>query len=198
MDYKKVLGDNIQLHQRLDVNAPPRDVKGYYTDWEGWHGSDIDKQHKEHPYTAHSENGNVFVLFSKITHTKTNLLILNSCAVLSLLLLAGLFMWRQRQHSYDLRSIALFSFCLYMVADLFSPVWRHQYYTLQWLFAVLLAAAAYEPRERKWFMLMGLALLLNVLNIPFIKMEHTIGEYLLLGVLLVISYRRVGDVKRET
>jgi hypothetical protein len=190
MDYKKVLGDNIRLHQRLDVNAPPRDVKGYYTDWEGWHQRDISRVHAEHPYTAHSENGNVFVLFSKITHTKTNLLILNSCAALSLLLLAGVFIWRQQQRSYDLRAIALFGFCLYMVADLFSPVWRHQYYTLQWLFPVLLAAAYYEPRQQKWYLLAGLALLLNILNIPVVKMEHTMGEYLLLGVLLVMSYKR--------
>jgi len=189
MDYKKVLGDNIRLHQSLDVNAAPRDIKGYYTDWEGWHAQDISRQHVEHPHTAHSENGNVFVLFSKITHTKTNLLILNTCAALSLLLLTGVFLWRQKQRSYDLRAIALFSFCLYMVADLFSPVWRHQYYTLQWLFPVLLAAAYYEPRQRKWFMLIGLALLLNVLNIPFVKMEHTMGEYLLLGVLIFMSYR---------
>ena len=189
MDYRQFLGDNIKLHQSLDVNAPPRQGKPYYSDWEGWHQSAIDESNARFPFPAHSENGNVFVVFSKITHTKTNLLILNTCAVLTMLLLAGLFVWRKRKSAdYDMPSLAIFSFCLYMVADLFSPVWRHQYYTLQWLFPVLLAAANYKPEQRKWFVLMGLALLLNILNIPFVKMEHTIGEYLLLLVLLGLSY----------
>ena len=194
-DYRKFLGENIKLHQSLDVNAPPGETASYYADWEGWRQSDIDKSHAQHPYTAHSENGNVFVLFNKITHIKTNVTILNATSVLVLLLLSGFFLWYKRKEGYnDPGSIAIFAFCLYMVSDLFSPVWRHQYYTLQWLCPVLLAAAAFNPGQRKWFILLGLALVLNILNIPFIKMEHTIGEYMMLIILLFLSIARPPQI----
>ncbi|MBS1566174.1 MAG: hypothetical protein JST39_17455, partial [Bacteroidetes bacterium] len=186
-----------KLHQSLDVKAPPKDIPGYFEDWEGWRKEDIDRAHAEHPYTPHSENGNVFVIFSKITHTKTNLTLLNGSFLLCALILLGFFIARHRRKPYDLSQIAMFGFCIYMLSDLFSPVWRHQYYTVQWLFPVLLAAANYRPEQRKWFIAIGLALLLNIVNIPFVKMEHTIGEYMLLLVLLYLSIFPTNDKQPE-
>jgi len=183
MDYKIFLGEQIKIHQRSGGDAAP--PQAVYANWEGWRQSDIDASYARFPYNKHSEHGNVFVLFEKIFHRKTNVVILSTASVLILLLLTGLFIWKRRsEDGYDPLLVAVFSFCLYMVSDLFSPVWRFQYYTLQWLCPILLVAAAWKPGQRKWFALLALALVLNVLNIPFMKMEHTIGEYLMLVVLL--------------
>lgn len=189
-DYRQFVGKSIQMHQSAGIDLVPQNNKPYYTDWEGWHQSAIKKSMAQYPFTLHCEHGNVFLLFDKITHTRLPLAVLNGSAAFIILLLLWLFARRQKQGVQDLHVVAIAGFCLYMVSDLFSPVWRHQYYTVQWLFPVLLAAAHYKPEQRKWFIGIGVALLLNILNTSFIKMEHTIGEYLLLGVLLGMSFMR--------
>jgi hypothetical protein len=136
------------------------------------------------------------VLFEKIFHRKTNVAILSTASVMIMLVLLFVFIRKRwREDGYDPLSVAVFGFCLYMVSDLFSPVWRFQYYTLQWLCPVLLVASAYKPGQRKWFILLGVALVLNILNIPFVKMEHTIGEYLMLLVLLAASFGPLATPK---
>jgi hypothetical protein len=77
-----------------------------------------------------------------------------------------------------------------MLVDLFSPVYRHQYYGVQWLFPLLLAASVYKPANRGFYVALLTGLLLNVINTGFIKMEHSLGEYLILITLLWLSLNR--------
>jgi len=186
MDYKNFLGEQIKIHQGSGGDAaPPQPV---YANWEGWRQSDIDASYARFPYDKHSEHGNIFVLFEKIVHRKTNVAVLSTALVIVLLALLVVFIRKRRlEADYDPLPVAVFGFCLYMISDLFSPVWRFQYYTLQWLCPVLLVAAAYKPGQQKWFILLGFMLALNILNIPFIKMEHTLGEYGMLAVLLLLA-----------
>jgi hypothetical protein len=94
---------------------------------------------------------------------------------------------RRRNGSADLLGLAILGFCLYMVSDLFSPVYRRQYYTLQWIGPVLLFAGLYTPYLRRSYLLLVAALLLNIVHLGFIKMGNTIGEYLILAVLIAFS-----------
>ncbi len=160
LDYATFLSKGVKVHQAMG-NAPTGPTIFPYPglEYEGWQMKDIQASFARLPYNKHSENGNVFVLFEKIFHRKTNVTILNTACIACIALLLGLYAWvyRSRTAMPGILSIALFGFCLYMVTDLFSPVWRHQYYTTQWLCPLLLAAANYKPSQKKWFILLALA-----------------------------------------
>ncbi len=193
LDYQKYLVEVVKIHQSCQATVSSPVGRFNYRDWEGWQKDKIDESVAKFPYEPHSENGNVFVLFEKLFHKKTNVAILSITSVVIMVsLLAFFFLNNRTRGEYSLVHIALFGYCLYMISDLFSPMWRHQYYTVQWLFPLLLAASAYKPAQRNLFIFLGFAMLMSILNIPFIKMEHTIGEYCWLGALLYYSLRMPG------
>jgi hypothetical protein len=74
-----------------------------------------------------------------------------------------------------------------MISDLFSPIWRHPYYFVQWIFPLLLAASIYHPRHKALYWLMLATILLSYFHFPFLKMGNTIGEYSMLATLLFLS-----------
>ena len=106
------------------------------------------------------------------------------------------FFTRRKYDTLSLPNIALLAFCLYMISDFSSPIWRHQYYTVQWLFPLLVAATVYKPANKWLYGGLLFGLLLNIINTDYIKMEHTIGEYLIFGILLYMSLgKRLEDTK---
>jgi hypothetical protein len=189
IDYKRAIAVEVKLHQ----SGIPFDTAAqryYYTDWDGWRKHDIEVSAAKFPYVPHNEHGNAFILYEKIFHRKTNLTILYLASATTILFLFTVFAWRNRSATVaDLPRITVFGFCLYMVSDLFSPVWRHQHYTIQWLCPLLLVAATFRPSQKLLLAILGFGLLLNIVNLDFMKMEHTIGEYLLLMVLLLAALR---------
>ena len=78
-----------------------------------------------------------------------------------------------------------------MISDFFSPIARHIYYTVQWSFPLLLAATLYKPKYNLLYGLLLLGLVLNLIDTSYIKMEHTIGEYIwMIGfILLAFKYQ---------
>jgi hypothetical protein len=189
LDYKKFLGEVVKGHQ-AGIDFSKRISKDVYPghNYEGLRREEIDAAFEKLPYKAHSEHANVFVLYENIFHRKVNLAILGMACIACMVVLAGCYVWthRSRTVEYDLLSLAILGYCLYMIADLFSPVWRHQYYTTQWLCPLLLAASAWRPSQRNFFLLLGAGLVLNIVNLSFMKMEHSIGEYLFCLVLLLM------------
>ncbi len=80
--------------------------------------------------------------------------------------------------------VAIFGFCLYMVSDFLSPVLRAQYYGLQWAFPLLLLAAYFDKRQGVIYIWLIAGFLLNIVNTPYLKMRHSIGELIILFTLL--------------
>jgi len=194
-DYAKAIKATIKVHQTSPVvakklagaNAPKQLVRNY----EGWDFAQIEQQTKDIKPDLHSENGNVYIIYYHLFKRMLPLAWLNLLSLLSVgTLLTFFFLYRKKFNLLTLPNAALFGYCLYMVVDLFSPVCRHQYYTVEWLFPILLAASLYKPANKWLYAGLLLGLLLNVINTSFIKMEHTIGEYLLLLVLLVLCLTR--------
>ena len=191
-DYRLAMGEHFKEHQGLHPAVQRNDPGPDYPRWEGVDVAALDKEEINNPMNQHSENGNVFVIARDLLHWKmppSLLLILSLCTVFLLTVL--FYFFRVRQGNYDPAVVAILGFCLYMISDLFSPVFRHQYYTVQWIFPLLLAGAIYRPAFRWPFRLIVFGLLLNISKISFIKMQHTIGEYLILAalMLLVLSYK---------
>lgn len=192
-DYQLSMGQHIKEHQDLHPALQINDPSPNYPRWEGVDIPALDSAELDNSMNRHSENGNFFVLYNNFFHRKISPPLLITASLGLIFLLTVLFWFhRVRKGGADPVAVTILGYCLYMISDLFSPVHRHQYYTVQWIFPLLLAASLIPPRWRASFGLMMAGLLLNISKIGFIRMQHTIGEYLILAalVLLAFSYRQ--------
>ncbi len=190
LDYKESVAQQIKVHQDLGPAFRQNEPDPCYRYWEGWDMEEVGKSERDHPANIYSENGNVFVLVRHLLHLKISpgLLTMLSAGLMALIVFTWAMISRKRTTIITPVNIAIGGFCLYMISDLFSPVYRHQYYTVQWLFPLLLIAAGFK-RSFKWmYLLLLLGIGLNMLNTDLMKMEHTMGEYLLLFTCLLFSF----------
>ena len=188
-DYRLAMSEQIKIHQDLGPIRQRNAPDPGYPRWEGINVQVRDSMEVKDPIKIYSENGNVFVLFSNFLHRKISyplLFILSLCCIS--LLTALFYFYTVRKGYHDLAGIVILGYCLYMLSDLFSPVYRHQYYTVQWIFPMLLAAAMVQSRLKWPFVLILTGLLLNISKIGPIRMQHTLGEYLILTALILLSF----------
>jgi len=187
-DYKRMLEEQMKVHQELPHEVVHNDPDPHYRYWEGLDMSAVDDNMKHTWSNVYSENGNVFVLSRLLLHRKPSVTTLGLLCMTVLVGLTALWYFMRRSSGGgDITRMAIFGFCLYMVADLFSPIYRHQYYTVQWIFPLLLAAVIWSPQRKRWYGVLLIGLLLSIIHLPFVKMGNTIGEYLILFALLAIS-----------
>ena len=199
--YTYSVQEAIKGHQSFFYpRKPPQPIKmAPLSEWEGWKKAAIDSMNIVIQPHRYSEHGNVFVVYRAITKKHMPVRVMNLLSALFILVFAGIcFRLRKTQQHIELPNIAILGFCLYMISDLFSPVWRHQYYTTQWLFPLLLATAVYHKTNKRLYALLLAGLLLNILNTSYMKMEHTIGEYLMLFTLLYLSLMKplAGEMEK--
>jgi hypothetical protein len=110
-----------------------------------------------------------------------------------------LFYLRHRPFSaVPLEQWAIFAFCLYMMVDLFSPIYRIQYYSVQWLFPLLVAATSAGARQWRWMGLLAGYLILTIVHLPWGAKQNTLEEYALLAVLLGFSQFSTGGKGSKT
>lgn len=192
-DYYVNIGEQEKIHHYLhpaeQVNAPDP----CYYDWEGMHGPKIDPFDDNLPMQVHTEIGNVFYLGSLIFKWNMPIPFLLSALAAVLLLLTVLYYFSVRRSQsirwavFEPATTLIFGYCLYMIADLFSPIVRNQYYTVQILFLVLLSPGI-PWLSGKWVQTAILTgIILNITHFSFIKMQHTIGEYLIIGTITLYS-----------
>ncbi|MDP4149282.1 MAG: glycosyltransferase 87 family protein [Bacteroidota bacterium] len=194
VDYREGVTEQIKMHQHLHPALQQNEPDPHLAVFEGIDQRAVAELEARQPLSLFSENGNVFVLVEKLFHRRLSLTMMSVAAGTLILLLTGLYFLRLRHSppgpstpgppASTLQHAAIMGFCLYMVSDLFSPVYRHQYYTVQWICPLLIAAALFEPALRRYYILLLAGLLLNIFHADFIKMGHTLGEYLLLVTLL--------------
>lgn len=186
--YKKNVFAHAVFHQNDDTAIQHVDHSNSFNN------NDIHDVENEPIY---SENGNFFVIFKKISGIKVSMdFLIFATLILNALLCAAFFKKDFHQES-SLVIVCIFGACLYMISDLLSPIHRHQYYTVQWFFPLLIALALYEKKFRVIYYAIGLGLLLNIINTPLLKMEHTLGEYiwLLTLMILVFGYKSKKQIK---
>jgi hypothetical protein len=193
-EYFSFVKESIYWHQRDGVNPATSGINTNvrYERWEGIVSQGLNETGPVNITLPHSENGNFFVIYNKLFPNRISTLAL-SITCCSLIILLLLFFYTVSRGSLSLSNhaylIMIFGFCLYMLSDLFSPIYRHQYYTVQWFFTVLLFLGMPKKLfERKYVVLVLTGVFLNMINIPFLKMEHTLGEYLILFSLLLFSF----------
>lgn len=188
--YKENITQQIKLHQHESPEVQKNDPDPAFPDWEGISRQEIKRQGELFPDKIFSENGNAFVMVQQLVHQKPGKQLLAALSGCCMVLLLLTFYFIHRREGFTLTGIALVGFCMFMIADLFSPVYRHQYYAVQWLFPLLLSAAVYQPAFIKIYIILAAGLVLNIINIALLPMEHSIGEYIMLVGFIVLSLQR--------
>lgn len=181
MQYQIVSHQNLP-HSFIKVDTPPV--------LNSLEGLDLYEQRKkalEDPFPNHSENGNVFFVYNTLTKSHMGVAAIYVSYVCTVLLLILLFICMKASPTD--RSLVLFAFILYMVTELFTPVHRHQYNSVQWLPLVLLSIPINSRLISIGCLLVFAGIVLNISNTPLIPMRHTIGEYLLLTGLLLAVFK---------
>jgi hypothetical protein len=179
----------VLIHQGLYTEAAPSQY--YLKDqFEVLEGCDFRKSAElelEDHIIVHHESPNMFVVYSALTHSKIPLTVLNLTSAGVIILLSILFYLRNRSHPANELQIILFGFTLYMIVELFNPVYRHEYNTVQWFPLVLAGLLVNKSWKSPEYILIFIGLLLNITNTTWIPMRHTIGEFCWLTALLLIT-----------
>ncbi|HEV2482197.1 MAG TPA: glycosyltransferase 87 family protein [Puia sp.] len=152
--------------------------------WEG-----VDQFHNQPPSALSTrESSNFFLVYHKLFSRFMSLGLLTFFAAASITLLCVYFGWKNyRRRDIPMAQLALFGYCLYMITDMLSPVFRWPYYSVQWLFPVLLVLTGYPSRRRLYYALLFTGLGLLVINFGFTAYQHAAGDYLLLVTLLLLA-----------
>ncbi len=184
-DYAANVSEASQLNQADTYTRQINEPDPRFPRWEGVDTMESYRYMQAPPARIYSENGNFFVFYKFFFHRKLPVAVL---ALLSLLLVLSLAIAFYVQHrppdNPTMAAAAIFGCCLFMIPDLFSPIYRHQYYTVQWFLPLMIAAADFSSRFAREYALLLLGFLLNCIHLPFVKMENSIGEYLI-GIILL-------------
>lgn len=186
-DYYYALQEQVKLHQDASPTLQQNEKLPVLDKLEGFDFNEVNENYKLHPINIHSENGNFFVLVEKITHFKISsnaLMIILASAIVSLSIL---FLFLRTRIHFETWQIILFSSLLYMLAEMMSPIHRHQYNTVQWLPILLLVFVFIEKIPPGLILLVLLGYILNVTYFEFIPLRHTIGECIWLISLFLIA-----------
>jgi len=183
-EYNKALSEQVKLHQDLGNTKQKNAILPKYNLFEGW---DFEKAEQALPYApspANNENGNVFVLVKSKFKYKIPMELLVILPLFISSFMCIIFWYkciRKKKDAPSISNIAIFSFCVYMIFDLWSPIYRSGlYYFCQWAFPVILVAAGYNNKYWKAYSFILIGLILNIVEIRFLRSEHSIGEYILL------------------
>jgi hypothetical protein len=195
-DYLNAMKWQIQLHQSANDGLPPTPVSTalQISNIEGFDLAEAKRRSEIYPVKEHSENGNVFVFYFKIFHKKLSLLALNAGMVFTVALLSLLFYFHIRKHPAQILQILLFGLTLYMIVELFTPIYRRQYNTVQWFPMVLTGFLLITDWKSRIFLFMIMGLILNIVNFSGLPMRHTIGEFCWLTGLLLLVFSSKGTL----
>lgn len=195
LDYFEATNEHVKIHQGLNPSVQLND-KANFSEVEGFrlqgYQNDVTRKYK-----AYVEHGNFFwiiYLLSGYHIPPGQLLVLVVAAILACL---ALFYRMQKKTGgeFSLEVVLLLGYCLYMISDLGVPVYRGHYNVVQWLFPLLLIPVTFQVRYSWLYLLMLIALILNIHYKPFLPMQHVVAEYLWLASFLVYTfiYRKTQD-----
>ena len=186
LDYKHLLQEYVKLNQDLGPATAHNDPDPRFAKWEGIDKPAADSLSLHGIEKVYKENGNVFVLYKLVVHRRLPPVVWEMISIALIAAFGGCFYLRHRSFA-SVSQLAIFAFCLYMINDLFSPVHRHQYYEVQWLCPLFLAAATAQRRYLPVYVCVIAGLFLGTVHFSFLKMQNTVGEYLILASLLALS-----------
>jgi hypothetical protein len=189
-DYERAISEHMKIHIG-EKKTVSNDNANKYISWEGWNSDSIAKSNMMFPLKLHVEMCNIWLLAKTEFHQTISIKLIN------IILFAGIsslmIFFYVRQHpdgNAGISLIAIFGFCVYTFSEYLSPITRFEYYGVQMAFPLFLIAAYYDKKMLLIYILLFAGLLLNIFNIPFIKMRHTVGELIILFTLLWLCFSK--------
>jgi hypothetical protein len=159
----------MKIHQQKQPSLQQNEKDPGFSTWEGWNRLEIEKAKAGVLGVLHSEHGNVFVLARRGLGLQLSPTFLIVTSLSLICIFTFLFYFVHRQSGFNIYNTAILGFCLYMISDLFSPIYRFEYYTVQWFFPILLAASGYVKTYKWIYIAIAAGLIFNIINSPFIK-----------------------------
>jgi hypothetical protein len=196
-DYLSGMKMHVQLHQDADNGLPPAHIteESKFPNIEGFDIAETERLPVMYPIKIYSENGNIFVIYYRIFHKKLPLYILLTGMFVTVGTLVILFFLHSRKYTPQVLQILIFGLSLYMIVEIFNPIYRHQYNTVQWFPLVLAGFLPLPDWKNRIFIFLLLGLLLNIININWLPMRHTMGEFCwLTGLLFLVFSTRTKQV----
>jgi uncharacterized membrane protein (UPF0136 family) len=189
-DYINGMKMHVQLHQDADNGFPPAHIteESRFSNLEGFDIAETERLPIIYPIKIYSENGNIFVIYYRIFHRKLPLNVLITGMFFTVCILTVWFFMRSRKYTPQVLQILIFSLSLYMIVEIFNPIYRHQYNTVQWFPLVLAGFLPLPDWNNKIFIFLILGLVLNIVNLNWLPMRHTLGEFCWLTGLLMLVF----------
>lgn len=189
-DFRYAMIEQLKSHQELGAAVQYNEPNPGLITWEGWNMHTVAEDAARFPYTYNQEHGNVFVFMNHLFHIKTSVGVLTTLCFVTMAILLFLFFYiRKGTALYNLHTLSLLAFIIYMITDLFSPIHRFLYYGVQWLFPLLIIASNFNKRYKWIYCGLATGLLLNSLNLSFIPMIQSLGEYIIFFFIIVYIFR---------
>jgi hypothetical protein len=182
--------DRELLRSQVLDNIPFDNIEGYDV-------KEVAYYLKKYPIRTYSENGNIFVLYHKLTKTRMSATLLGTLWAISMILVSVLFYYSNGKQTPAVIKIVLAGFLLYMISELLSPIHRPQYNTVQWFPLVLTGILLIRDCKTIVFFLLVLGLILNIINVEWLLVRHTLGEFAWLGALLLLIFTSHPDKKHK-
>jgi hypothetical protein len=189
-DYLNAMKMQVQLHQAADNGLPPAHfwTDSKFPNVEGYNIAEVHQLSVAHPINVYSENGNIFVIYYKLFHKKLPLGMLFMGLIFTVCVLNILFYLHTKSHPVQVLQTLLFCFLLYMIVEIFNPIYRRQYNTVQWFPLVLAGFLLLSDWKNGTFILLILGLALNIVNFSWLPMRHTMGEFCWLAAILLLVF----------
>lgn len=172
------------------IEADPK-----FSVWEGMSEADMLMQQQRYTFVNNDEPGNLFEVLRILFGIRLQPKALLGLSVFAILICCTIFYYIFRKTKPPIVNLIIFGYCLYMITDLCSPIYRHQYYTVQWTMPLLLSGVYFFTKYWLVSMLVLTGLILNILNISSFHVEHTMGEYIWLAGFMLLSFIISDDEK---
>ena len=189
-EYLEAVNEHTRLHQDMGPSLQHSSPMPPLSRYEGWEMRQIENDQHFAFYKPMEEHGNVFVLLNTALHVKTPVWVLTVMSLGFMFLICIVFLkkyWKTPQ--LNACTVALLGFYLYMASDIFSPVHRFSYNTIQWLFPLLLTAGTCSSSFKRIYIAgILIGLVLNSLPVYLFPMRHTVGEYMIYASLLGLLF----------
>ena len=142
------------------------------------------------PVIIKSENGNIFALIQFFLHKTIAVKYLAGLFLITAILLMAGFIKKHIHTEVNLQQTILLAFLLYLLLEFFSPIYRHQYYTVQFLPLIFTAILSLKKWTEPVSILILTGLVLNISNTLLIPMRHTLGEFCWILAIVFIIFKK--------
>lgn len=188
-DYNQFIKYAVNEHQEKPLPSRTVVANPGLRNLEGFDIDSIRLYKMKNPVKSFSENGNFFVLYRRVVGRQLPEKWLLVGSMLSTLTILLLFYFGTAGRGRTLEQCMLLGFVIYLVLEMFLPMHRHQYNTVQFLFPLLLAGMYIRSINLWPTILIAAGLLLNLLKWQVMPMKNTTGEVLMLaGLMLAVIY----------